>query len=73
MKNISFFSDLAGCAKLFNEFKNLIVSVLELRDVGDVVEIAEVGVDHLHHHDRIEWNIYLERLSIFISKFDESA
>lgn len=66
-------SDLAGDVELLDEVENLLVRILELLLVGDLIEIAEVGVHHPHDDDGVERNVDLEGLRVLIAEFDESA
>lgn len=71
VESVALFSDQTGSYKLFDKEEELLVGVLVLGEVGEAVEIAEVRVDHLHYHNRVERNVHLESLTILIPKLYE--
>ena len=71
MEGVSFFSYDADSDELLNEIEKLIVSVLKLRNVGDIIEVAKVGMNHPHKDHWVEGNVYFECLRVFVPEFNE--
>jgi hypothetical protein len=71
VQSVPFLSDFARHHELFNKLKEFLMRVLELVKVGDVIEIAKVGMNHLHHDDRVQRDVHLKGLAIFVTELDE--
>ena len=73
MKGISLLPNLAGDHKFLNEDKDLLIGKFVVWVIGDIVEVAEVGMNDFHQDDRVKRNINFEGLWVLIPKFDKSV
>ena len=62
MKVIPLLPNLAGDHKFLNEDKDLLIGIFVVREIGDIVEVAEIGVDDFHQDDWVQRNINFECL-----------
>lgn len=73
VQSVPFFPDFTRCYELLYKLKKLFMRVLEVRKIWDVVEIAKVRMNHLHHNDWVQRDIHLKGLAVFVTKFDEAT
>ena len=73
MKGIPLLPNLAGDHKFLNKDKYLLIGIFVVWVIGDIIEIAEVGVNNFHQDDWIQRNINFEGLWVLISKFDKAV
>ena len=62
MKGIPLLPNLAGYHKFLNKDKYLLIGIFVVRVIGDIVEVAKIGVDDFHQDDWVQRNINFECL-----------
>ena len=51
----------------------MLVSVFELRFVGDVIEVSEMRVHYLHQDHRVQGDIDPEGLGVLVAELDKAV